>query len=299
MVKNSLLIIFLCVLTTVKLNAQGQSNEEKKRLRNAKVTSATTMFHKYDVDGNLDPKGTKRTYEKYDVMGNLVMKVNYDQNSAVIEKFTYGYDKNLNPVYLIQYDDNEKIIDKRRMKYNDAQKLEKAEGVAEDNEYTINFTFNSPEQPASKVKVTADGDTVYKIMWKYDEAGNKVKEIYRGKNNYRILYEYDEHNNLITKTAYSGDRQGYRYKYEYDDKDQKVAEEKLDPKGVSIDKYFFEYNDKGWLKVKKHYSNYLGYLEERMVYSYDEHGNVEEIKTWDSEEGMPVFLTKVIYRKRK
>lgn len=297
--KKSLITAVLCCMSCLIVFAQGQSEEEKERLRKAKISSATMMFHRYDVEGDLDPKGIKRTYEKYDAYGNLVMKVNYDLESAVEEKFTYGYNKEAIPVYMIHYDDEENIIDKRRMKYNDAGKLKEAEGLAEDNKYTIEVTFNTPELPASKVKISAKGDTIYLITWEYDEHGNKIKEQFNGEKQYHTIYEYDEHDNMITKTAYSGDRQGYRYEYTYDSEGRKTSKEKLDRKGASIDKFFYEYNDKGWLKVEKHYSNYLGYLEERMVYSYDAYGNIEEIKTWDSEDGMPIYLNKFVYRKRK
>lgn len=153
---------------------------------------------------------------------------------------------------------------------------------------TISIYYNEQNLPAQIIVVDADSDVAndveYTINFTYDKNGNCIKEAYTDSDGETdtTQYTYDEMGKLIKATYVYDDDNRAEYTYTYDDKGNLIKE-------VGIDSYTEGYSHI-WEHTYDENGNRIKYLykhsnsEEAIyyyTYSYDENGNLSETVYYD------------------
>ncbi len=295
---RSLLLTVLATFLILTLNAQVDPTAKREQIVKSKIRSITVMGHKFTEEGDEDPVGIKKTHEMFDEKGNKTRAYNYYKNASIKDQTMYRYNSQGKLSGVITKDGNDKILERYMIKYdakgNESEKLGEKDGKA----YHIKYDYKNGLL-TKKTKVDANDSQVWQYVYEYNTDGKMIKEKYLGKKNFETHYFYNNKGLMTRNVSFADTIQGYTYLYEYDDKGNKIREEQLDGKERSMNVYKYIYQDNGKVSVIELYSNYLGYLSQKWVYRYDGDGNIEQIKIFDKEEGLPVFNSKYIYRYRK
>ena len=298
MTRNIIINIFLLFIASVTVFGQSTAEKDRQRILTSKIESITLMGHKYDIEGVEDPKAKKKTHEIYDEKGRLKMAITY--NRIGIENKTFNkYDSKNRLSAAIIKDGEEKVIDQFKLKYNKDDKIAEKKGSRDGNDYVVSYEYNNEGKLISKIKTNGVGGVIWRDDYEYDDRGNQIREKHSGNQAYETKFTYDANNRMTSSQAFQDTIPGYKYLYTYNDSGKKIKEEQFDGRGNNLNTYTYSYNAAGDVSSINLYSDYLGYLSQKWTYKYDGKGNVLEIKIFDTEEGLPVFTSKYIYRFRK
>lgn len=289
---------FLLFITSLTVIGQSTAEKDRQRILTSKIESITLMGHKYDIEGVEDPKAKKKTHEIYDEKGRLKMAITYNR-IGIEDKTINKYDSKNRLSAAIVKDGDDAVIDQFKLKYNKDNKIVEKKGSRQGNDYVITFKYDDEGKLISKIKTNGVGGVIWKDEYLYDARGNKISEEHSGIESYETKFSYDANNRLICSQAFQDTVPGYKYLYAYNGGGKKIKEEQFDSRGNNLNTYTYSYNTAGDVSSINLYSDYLGYLSQKWTYKYDGKGNVLEIKIFDTEEGLPVFTSKYIYRFRK
>ena len=120
------------------------------------------------------------------------------------------------------------------------------------------------------------------------EAIEKFGNIKRGKRKRKLSWDLDEYiifdnkGNKIEENKYSSDGNlKYKYTYKYDNKGNKIEVNYYNSDGSLESKQLYKYDNNG-NEIEADYYNPVGSLADKWTYKYNEKGNIIEVNNYNS-----------------
>lgn len=274
-------------------------NENAKKIKDAKISKRTsiliggsgndtTSVMLYDMNGNLSKSTTLtenitdmdsrvfylKYWYKYDGNGKLVERI--DSTGGQFRKTKLSYDDMGNIVKEEMWDGFNNVLMEKSHEYDNLGRLiESSEkNIAGNCRIVKQYAYDSYNNMAKyniKNSCDASKNQVLTYVYKYDKRSNIIeKNSLSAASNYRTeSFSYGINGNLTQSYIITGDGRYTLSVYHYDKSNVKAKVERTDVNNGE----------------KKKYTE---------LYSYDNFGNILEIKELD-EEGNQTFVTKYIY----
>lgn len=276
-------------LNSTEFITQDMREELKATELGVKSRKLTTYF--YEPDGKLNDHGYVVEEIFFDELGNKAVQIRYAAGGLIDLQYEWHYDDEGNMRYSKTTDMYGKEFYYRESEYNIAGneiKREDREKKGSDELETL-FTYNEQGLLTEKLVRKAKGSVITRTEYSYTDSNIVHLKNFdvNGKLKDERLYTYDSLGYLDTELLKQGET--FSNKTDY----------KFDPKGnvLEIDEgYFrrtFAYNANGDVIEELAY-NMDGFLQQKLLFEYDENGLVKSRIKTDGEE-TPVILTKYEY----
>ena len=248
-------------LKTLELKGKVKSLSIKETHRYLKDSVLTPWAKSYSYLYTFNPSGNKTDYSMFISDGSLSYKTKTDHNirdNTIQENF---FDKNDKLTGMTTYE-----LDDKGHKTVERQLNPKAA-----LRYRYVYNYDEKGRLVQRIGFKADGDTLSRTNWKYDEKGNMLesRDIY-----FYSTYTYDDKGKRISQIDYKPDGTTvlFKWQYKYDDKGNKIEELKYKSTGELSDKntWKLEYDKNGnWIKRTQYgQSGEPFHIEERTIVYY-------------------------------
>jgi hypothetical protein len=301
--------------------SQGKP-EDKERLRiaNSKVSKSFQWTYKY-TKGVINQKGYITTESKYDEKGNVIEVINYKSTGQISSKLLYKYDSNNNKIEYQKFEKKDKpdieLTYKQSFTYDDKgnKKIENGfdgisaykivynylpDGKVKDvTKYSVNNSISEKwestyDKNTQVIKVLKLGTNLdYTLERKTDSRDNIIEEIRKdskGKEIVKTTAEFDANNNLITNAEYYSTKLSKKFIYKYNDINQLIEIDLVNPDGSKTLSRIYKYDDKGNVLEEKWYDGVPNDMSSKN-YKYNEKLNPAEIESYYSD-----YKYKVLYK---
>ncbi|GEM_PF-6864175 len=259
---KNLFILLLSFCTIVSFSAE---NGMKDKMRKNKVKSQIQWSYKY-IKGKPSKKGSKISKTWFDANGNVTKKVNYNRSGQETLVMTYKYDDGSGEKTQFEsYDVGEKATFKQSFVYQNGKKVKESivettnvSGNNSSNEIEITYKYdNKGRLKEVKKKDAVDFSILSKWVYSYTDNSENVKEYDKGKYQTKSTTKiFDGNRNIVSETI--------------DVYDYKTGEKRHVRILISN-----KYNKKNMLTemIKIVDDSFT----EKLIYTYDLHGNVTQI----------------------
>ncbi len=288
--------LILCLLFSTSLFAQEvDPKKEAENIKKAKIKSQVGMFYGYDRDGFRKDVGYKDSYKRFNTNGQTVAYATYGDNTTLKGLWKFAYDANGNITKAKMTDVNDQVMEEYTRSYNSNGDITKQEGTKEGASYTVTYTYNKAGKLTKQERADDQGFPEYTYTHTYDSLGNRVETNYKGKKTVKAEMRYNEKNQLIQKKETVNGKPLHTLVYEYNDKGQKIKEQRFLPNGDFEHHYKYTYDEVGNIKTVSLYEAELGYESNKWLYAYDSFGNITKIITYQSGDKKPSYVLEYIY----
>ncbi len=251
--------------------------KEHERIVKNRIKSITTFMYDYKND-SFEKEGYKN-YEEFDNKGNLIMDVMYTPIGNIRSLATYSFN-------------TQGIQTSRKV-----QNYDKDSSVRFSSE-TIYNSWGRPIKMLHYVKTELKETNIYT----YDRKGRLIKDESVMPNDtveYFFSYKYNKKNLLIEEISTVSEindkgkriyHAGQKYKYKYDKNGNPIEQIICLENNVLLTISSSVYDEKGNLIEDYSYDENDGKLRAKKVFTYDNNGNIIEIKIYSSS-GESIYKT--------
>ena len=168
LITNTAILILIALFTGQAL-AQEQTEQDKERIRKAKIKLYTEMEHLYKF-GEPTENGRKTIEISYDGYGNLTEQSVFGEEGELVYRSTFAYDANNNKIEEAMYSGGD--LEYRHVYKFDGDNLK--EKVVYDSggeiEAKFMFDYNGFGEIEKETEYTADGEIVSRKKYEYTDA---------------------------------------------------------------------------------------------------------------------------------
>ncbi len=291
-------ILILIALFTGRALAQEQTEQDKERIRKAKIKLYSEVEHLYKF-GEPEENGKKIVEISYDGYGNLTEQSVFGEEGELMYRSTFAFDANNNKIEEAIYSGGD--LEYRYVYKFDGDLLkEKVNyGSGGDIEAKFIYDYTGFGEIEKETEYTSDGEIVSRKVYQYTDARKLEKSILydaEGVPTEKYSYRYDDAGNLVEIIVY--DEEGAvlsKNQKKFDNASRLTEELVYDGDGSLMSKKSMKYDDAGNLIESTTFGD-GGSMLENIKYKYDENGRVAEETKF--EEGDRIYTKKMSYNSK-
>ena len=251
----------------------GETSGESTNAGDLQTVYVQSTINRYDESGRLDDSWT----QEYDANGNMIKMTEqgythtytYDSGNRMTDRLTTRSDGSVYQHYTYQYDANGNQILR----------------TEEYSEYHYEYATSYNDQGLrTEVVCTQNGKLFSTDTYSYDEQG-RVVDYVDGTMNSRTHYVYTDNTVAEQDVSDDGSKVYEETVYTYDE-NGKLLKEEFFESGELLNYDEYTRDSEGKALEMRGYSVYDGQaqLRRKMVYTYDENGNLTEKNIYENDE---------------
>lgn len=223
--------------------------------------------------------------QEFDLNDNLVKCISYNQQTEIEEFYEYRYDSDNRLIEEVCFFDEDEIAEQKFIEYNEAGNIKLEKILYADSSESIIFYFYNQDQKLIEKKVVNQEEETEEVE-KFEYQGKQlIREIFydtAGKILQEKSYEYNNQDKVSVFNFHGNEEEeAYRFEYFYNDNNDRIKSLKYNAAEQLVEKILYDYDEMGNL-VKIYEENPFSKKATRI--HYDESKNQVKHEEFNGDE---------------